>query len=206
MLAGELTLSELSPNERKYAAKNPLLKLALLRFVQAIFRTMPNTDQILDAGCGEGYIAKQLLQARPNIRIYGIDHSMRALQQAARICPSIVGSQADAIFPPFRKRAFDLVLSLEVLEHLHQPEAAIAGFKELTSRYILLSVPNEPIYRLQRALRGQDVLKIGTHPEHVNNWSLRGFRNFLLSQDLSVLRSFSPFPFSWSIVLCETRG
>ena len=192
-----------STNLRKYESKNPFKQLALDKFYQALAEMPFVAEAILDAGCGEGFGASRLQETFPDASITGIDFSFPALVHSAQIAPQREVGQADVTRLPFPEKQFDAVVSLDVLEHLPRPELAVAAYKLATRRYLLLSVPNEPIFRTVRMLEGNDILKWGDHPEHINHWNIFSFSAFLKKQGLRVIARQVPFPFVWSLVLCE---
>lgn len=194
----------LSENERKHTSKNPLRQYAIRKYFESVYELLPDSvSEILNAGCGEGYDAEKILEHRPDIRIIGVDISHSALLKSREICTSMPVLQSDVTQLPFAAKSVDMVLSLEVLEHLNEPYRAIQEYKRLSRRYILVGVPNEPIFRILRMLNGMDVSNLGNHPEHIQHWGLRGFTNFLKDNELRILGAKVPLPFIWSIVLCE---
>lgn len=192
-----------STNFKKYTSKNPLKRLALKNFYRAVMSMPIKAEMALDAGCGEGFSASRLLKAFPDIRIAGVDISPTALKYSQKHMPQMSVALANITCLPFSPEQFDLVMSLEVLEHIPQPEQAVQMYKLLSRRYLLLSVPNEPIFRMLRMIEGNDLLRGGDHPEHVNHWNLVSFPRFLEEQGLKVIERKVPFPFSWVICLCE---
>jgi 2-polyprenyl-3-methyl-5-hydroxy-6-metoxy-1,4-benzoquinol methylase len=48
------------------------------------------------------------------------------------------------------KKKYDIVMALQTLEHLSNPVKAITKMKKLSKKYIIISVPYEPIYSLFR--------------------------------------------------------
>lgn len=192
-----------STNYKKYTSKNPFKRLALKNFYQAVMSMPIEAEMALDAGCGEGFSARRLHQAIPDIRIAGVDISFAALKYSQKHMPQMAVAQADITRLPFSIEQFDLVMSLEVLEHIPQPERAVQMYKQLSRRYLLLSVPNEPIFRILRMIEGNDLLRGGDHPEHVNHWNLVSFPRFLEEQGLKIVERKVPFPFTWVICLCE---
>ena len=46
--------------------------------------------------------------------------------------------------PAFAPASFDIVTMLEVLEHLHNPQAALTAVTAIAKRFVLLSVPSVP--------------------------------------------------------------
>lgn len=192
-----------STNLRKYESKNPFKRMALEQFYQALLSMPFEAGDVLDAGCGEGFGASRLVEAFPEIQIMGVDFSESALHYSQKQLPQMPVSVSDVTRLPFSAKQFDMVVSLEVLEHLPRPGKAVQMYKQLAKRYLLLSVPNEPIFRTLRMLEGNDLLKWGDHPEHINHWNLFSFPRFLEKQGLRVVERKVPFPFTWVMCLCE---
>lgn len=192
-----------SSNEVKHRTGNPLLRFALERFFNTMTAMLPSVDSILDAGCGEGYAASRILAQHPQAKIVGVDLSFEAVQQVAAVSPETPACVADVTRLPVGANSFDMVISLEVLEHLPDPAAAIHAYRAVSRRYVFVSVPNEPLFRGLRMLRGDNLSQWGNHPEHINHWNLMTIQRFLRDNGLQVLRAASPPPFIWSMVLCE---
>lgn len=73
---------------------------------------------ILDVGCGKGYLLYELSKLLPEAKVVGLDSSAYALSQAK---PEIMGNlsmiNAQALYP-FETDYFDLVLSINTLHNL----------------------------------------------------------------------------------------
>jgi SAM-dependent methyltransferase len=192
-----------SSNLRKYQSKNAFKRIAMDFFFKTLLGLEIEAEEILDAGCGEGFAALNFLSKHPEVSYFGVDLSAEAVSAAKTIVPQMPAIVGDVTRLPFPDKQFDLVVSLEVLEHLPQPELAVEMYKRLSRRYILLSVPNEPVFRTLRMLEGSDILQWGDHPEHINHWNFISFGRFLKRQGLKVSVVRVPFPFTWVIVLCE---
>jgi 2-polyprenyl-3-methyl-5-hydroxy-6-metoxy-1,4-benzoquinol methylase len=97
--------------------------------------------EVLDVGCGEGFLAKELSES--GNRVYGID----ALA-TPRLAQSFAGyAQRDldgGLGGAFANRQFDRVLLMDVLEHLRSPETLLAEARERLRRngFLLVSLPN----------------------------------------------------------------
>ena len=99
---------------------------------------------------------------------------------------------------PFRDGAFDLVAAVESLEHMEDPEGALAEMARCARRHLLVSVPREPQWRMLNMARGAYWSALGNTPGHLNHWSRRSFVR-LLSGHGEVVELRSPFP--WTMLL-----
>ena len=109
----------------------------------------------------------------------GVDLNPESVELAARRIPSGTFQVGDLADLPFEDDSFDLVLCLEVLEHIPDPAPALAELARVSRGDIVLSVPSEPWFRLGSLARGKYLEGWGNHPEHVNHWNPRSFRDFL---------------------------
>ncbi len=96
----------------------------------------------------------------------------------------------------------DLVLALEVLEHLDEPNKALSELQRVTNKYAIISVPNEPLWRILNMARGAYWSDWGNTYGHVNNWSPRAFKK-LLETKFNIIQSSYPIP--WQIYLCKKK-
>jgi SAM-dependent methyltransferase len=177
---------------------------AIQRFHTAIREMMPSeAGRVLEVGCGEGFSAKAVLDGRANITAFGGDLSEQAVHEAAARFPPMKYNVMDATRLPFKDNAVDLVFSLEVLEHLPHADQALKEYARVSRRWLLLSVPNDAIFRALRLASGKGLTMWGDHPEHVNHWGVSGFKGFVQRHGLNIRRVTVPFPFVWTIILCE---
>lgn len=204
-MSSSTPLDSETTNKTKHQSGNPLMRMAINQFHTTVRDLLPDAQTVLEVGCGEGFSAHAALAGRTHIRSFGGDLFPSAVKEARLRFPTMRYCVLDATRLPFPDESMDAVFSLEVLEHLPDPGAAVREIMRVSRRYVLLSVPNEPIFRIQRLLSGKGILLLGDHPEHVNHWSLAGFRRFVESQNLTVLRAVSPPPFAWSVLLCQRK-
>lgn len=153
----------------------------------------------LDAGCGEGETIARLWDVLPQ-RVAAVDILEDSVAFTQRRFPSVDASVASVHELPFDDGSFDLVLCLEVLEHLERPDAALAELARVGSADVVVSVPYEPYFRIGSLLRGKHVRRLGNHPEHVNQWNRRTLGAFLRSH-LDVRDVGVAFP--WLIAHCR---
>ena len=113
----------------------------LLGFFETIAERITNDIRpasVLDAGCAMGFLVESL--RKRGVEAYGVDVSAFAIQQAH---PDIrpycqVGSIADP-FP----RKYDLIVSIEVLEHMPQADAerVVTNFCQFSQDVLFSSTP-----------------------------------------------------------------
>ena len=73
----------------------------------------------------------------------------------------------------FADGEFDLVAATEVLEHVADPQAAVAEMARVARRWLLVSVPHEPLWRALNVARGAYLRELGNTPGHLNHWTRR---------------------------------
>jgi len=89
-----------------------------------------------------------------------------------------------------------------VLEHLDRPSEALKELARVTRRWAIISVPNEPLWRVMNFARGTYLKEWGNTPGHINHWTPWGFRKFV-RQSFIVHAGRQPIP--WTMLLLEKR-
>lgn len=188
-------------NYRKYTSTNPLMRRAIARFLDDVSSIVAplGAKDVLDMGCGEGFVSCSLASQG----LVGMDISRSALGMARHHNPEAAFACGDIYGTPFKPGSFDLVVALEVLEHLKEPERALIEADRLSRRYCLFSVPREPYFRAMDLMRGKNITRLGNDAEHLHNWTYGGFVR-LISQYYDVVDVRKPFP--WTMILCEKKS
>ncbi len=97
--------------------------------------------RILDIGCGPGQFAEYLLRQCPSIEYTGVDFSGVAVEIAKKRCPSATFIKADVFRTDIlEKSEYDLILMLELLEHLENDVALLSRIP--AGRSVVFSVPD----------------------------------------------------------------
>jgi ubiquinone/menaquinone biosynthesis C-methylase UbiE len=189
---------------KKYETKNPVVKFALNKFFHGI-ETMLSTnhfDKILEVGCGNGYVTEFLKRNYPNAEIKAIDINSEKLAVAKARVHDVEFSIGDIYDIKQEDASFDLVISTQVLEHLENPVDAIKELLRVSKKHVIVSVPNEPLYRISNMARLNHLRALGNTPGHINHWSKNAFVKYV-NKICLVKKVRTPFPFT--ILLCEKR-
>lgn len=87
----------------------------------------PSTNRvILDVGCGNGYIAAELIKL--GYEVYGIDASVEGIKIANNTCPDhffVMDISQGDLPDQIKHKKFDTIISTEVIEHLYDPKSYI---------------------------------------------------------------------------------
>jgi SAM-dependent methyltransferase len=182
----------------KYASSNPVERRLMAGFFAALDACLPARapGSVLEVGIGEGEVSARVLERYLGATVTGVDLPDPALAAEWRE-RGVVALFGDIARLPFPSGAFDLVLAIEVLEHVPDPAAGLAELARVSRRDLVLSVPREPVWRVANMARGKYLSALGNTPGHVQHWSRRGFSRFVASQ-LAVTTVRSPFP--WTMV------
>jgi SAM-dependent methyltransferase len=191
----------------KYGSRNPVVRRLMGGFEGTLDELFTRADphSLLDVGCGEGVLTHQWAERLGDERrVVGIDLDDPALhaEWAKRTAPNLEYRVMKAENLPFADREFDAATAIEVLEHVPDAEHTVAEMARVAKRWLLVSVPREPLWRGLNMARGAYWKDLGNTPGHVNHWSKRSFVA-LLSRHGEVVQARSPFP--WTMLLVRLR-
>lgn len=189
-------------NHQKFINPNPLQQRMIASFQRKFLSLLGSVQpqSVLEMGCGEGFLLSSIKKRFSNIPLLGEDNLETALMAGKDLFPDLDLRQGDIYQIDQPDHSWDVVIASEVLEHLDKPEAALQEMKRVAKRYLLLSVPHEPIFRLSNLARGRNIRRLGNHPEHVNLWTRSAFVKFI-GRHAQVERVTGSFP--WTILLAR---
>jgi SAM-dependent methyltransferase len=108
-------------------------------------RWLPSdAHRVLDVGCSTGYGTAGVAVARPSSRVVGIESDPDHLAEAWTRFPWLTILEGDATTLPLADDSVDAVLLLDVVEHVAEPERALAEAHRVLrpGGVLVLSVPH----------------------------------------------------------------
>jgi SAM-dependent methyltransferase len=189
----------------KYNTRSPVQRLLIRRFMGKVidmFDATAPANSVLELGCGEGFVSGQLSARREGGTYVGVDANERDLTNLRAKFPAVEAHHGSIYDLSFLGRTFDVVVCAEVLEHLSDPDAALAQITGVRPTWVVLSVPHEPWFCLSNLARGKNITRLGNDEDHANLWGRRGFRK-LVDRHLLVERHQISYP--WQLVLARPR-
>lgn len=115
------------------------------RFKEVLKVVRPVDGYVLDVGCHGGTFTKVISGYVGGSKVYGIDISRSAIEEAKRKIPDGEFKIADATQIPFKNNFFEAVFCIEVLEHVDNPRSVIYEVKRVLKKsgYIIVLVPTD---------------------------------------------------------------
>jgi 2-polyprenyl-3-methyl-5-hydroxy-6-metoxy-1,4-benzoquinol methylase len=134
--------------------------------------------RVFDLGCGNGYQAEILRKAIPDIIVNGCDISPAAIEQASKRMDNCYTLDIDHSDLPEKGESYDLVLCIEVLEHLYDVDHALRDMHRilLPRKYILVGVPNLSFWKFRLQILVGKLPYILADPRHLHSFT----KSFLL--------------------------
>lgn len=98
-----------------------------------------NVRYVLDVGCGDGYlcsILKEKIEA-----VSGVDISKTRIKRAKKRFEGIDFKVGDATALPYKANSFDLVIGVEVLEHVPNLKKSVKEMTRVSRKFVAFTVP-----------------------------------------------------------------
>jgi len=169
----------------KYNTKNPIERMLMRNFfkrVEVLMRLTGVKDgtPILEAGCGEGHFTEFIRECFPSSPINAFDISDEIVEVARDSKLKNVDFHIGDIYNiDAASGSYELICVSEVLEHVEHPVRALKELERVSGKYLLVTVPNEPLWRILNMCRGAYLKDFGNTPGHIQHWSKRQFIKML---------------------------
>ena len=108
-------IAEVEPRSFWFRARNRLI-------VSTVRRHSPRARDLLEVGCGTGFVLAALRDAFPGLRLVGAELFAEGLAVARRRLPDVELAELDAT-----RLSYDVVGAFDVLEHIDDDVGALRG-------------------------------------------------------------------------------
>jgi ubiquinone/menaquinone biosynthesis C-methylase UbiE len=157
--------------------------------------------KVLDVGCGSGVFLEAASLSSRNVQYCGLDYDHRLLQEASErtsLCEFYQGSAEDL---PFEKESFDVIVSLQNIEHLYNPEKFISECSRVLKKngYVILATPN-PSGLAARFLKEKWNSSLSQMPDHVSVKSPQEWKKLFEQYSFEVVTEGTTFFTGFGIV------
>ena len=101
---------------------------------------------ILEIGCSSGYLLKNIKNKLPDAYLVGADIVSEPLQKLGYMIPDVPLVQMDILNCPFKEEQFDVVIALNVLEHIKDDRLAMKNIYRMLkpNGIVIVEVPAGP--------------------------------------------------------------
>ena len=99
-----------------------------------------DTHNLLDVGCGNGFFLRQVKKKFPKLELFGSD----IMDKGESRDYNFILSQIEHL--PFEDKSIDVVTCAHTLEHILNPQKAIAELKRVARKQVIIVVPCQRYY------------------------------------------------------------
>jgi SAM-dependent methyltransferase len=92
---------------------------------------IPDGGRVLDVGCGDGLISREIMNRRPDLEIEGVDVMLRPVTH-------IPATTFDGNVLPFADDSFDYVTIVDVLHHTTDPVIMLAESRRVARKGVVI--------------------------------------------------------------------
>jgi SAM-dependent methyltransferase len=145
-------------------------------------------ESVLDFGCGPGHLIEHLLKIVGRGKVFGIDYSKEAVEQVnhnfSKHKSFAKAVWADSMPSSFADNSMDMVISIEVIEHLDDKQLE-GVFKEIyrilkPGGFVIITTPNEEDLQANKTIC-PECGSIFHRWQHVRTWSAESLEAYLSS-------------------------
>lgn len=188
----------------KYEANNPISNFLVDNYFKSVHRLIDKiqVSSAHEIGVGEGYSCQKIKKQFK--RFSASEFVNKLVKNAKKKNPDIKIYQESVYDIKLDNNNVDLIILLEVLEHLDYPKMALKEIKRVTKNYLIIGVPREPMWRILNMCRLKYLNSLGNTPGHFNHWSKKSFIKYIELNFGEVIAVENPIP--WTIILAKKRN
>ncbi len=187
----------------EYNSRNLITKKLINNFYSKlgkILNTFACDEKVLEVGCGAGESSRKIRESikKNCFEVSDYDERYVKLLKSENLDFEVT---VESVYSLKRKdKEFDRVIMLEVLEHLENIDLALEELFRVAKKSVIISVPNEPLWRILNMFRFKYLLHLGNTPGHINHFSEKSLKR-IISKYGKVNKIYKPLP--WIIFECK---
>ncbi len=202
--------TEISGNfYNKYESRNPIEKKLMKGFFDTaaflISKAEVNSlDKVLETGCGEGHFSDFLRSCVKDSPIDAFDIAPECIDKAkSNYSERSINFYVNNVYDPgIEENSYSLVCASEMLEHVENPVLALKSIEKISSKYVFLSVPNEPLWCFLNMCRFKYLKRLGNTPGHIQHWNQTKFLK-MVEQNTHLKCLYAKKSLPWLLFLFE---
>lgn len=191
----------------EYSSSNVVVRRLIENYynkIQNIIKTYFIKDmRVLEVGCGAAESSDRIFKMLDGNHFEISDYDVRYFNKV-REFKKHLNITLETVYALKRAdNSFDAVFLLEVLEHLENYKLALQELFRVSRTYVIIAVPNEPLWRFLNLVRLKYLKDWGNTPGHINHWSVTSLAR-LISNYGEVIKIYRPLP--WIILLAKKNS
>lgn len=168
-----------------------------------IIKTFESDSRILEVGCGAGESSRNIISLLKGQYFEASDYDRRYVEKLQSMGLNYRITVESAYSLNRKDNEFDHIIMTEVLEHLEDYRLALKELFRVARKSVVISVPNEPLWRILNMARFKYLKDFGNTPGHLNHFSKKSLTTELEKFGM-IKKIFTPIP--WIMIECQKRG
>ena len=163
---------------------------------QIISELIANNKRVLDVGCGDGTLMKNLKDTK-NVDVRGLEISKNNIQTCIAKGLSVVEGNAEIDLHQFPNLSFDYVILSQTLQAFYNPEKVMDDLLRVAKKAII-TIPNFGYWKVRLHLFLKGTMPVTKHlPDEWYNTpnlhmcTIKDFVNFINSRNFKIFKSLA---------------
>lgn len=164
--------------------------------IEILKEHIPNPENLIDIGCGNGVALENYYQHNPKVKLYGIDPSKEGIRLAQKRVPSGIFTTEEEFIDI---KQFDVVVCLGVAEHVEDLENFLKYLKSMTKNggFCYFEVPHNLVYS-----KGPETYRRLTVGSKQIEWHfpLEKWEKLLLTAGFEIVNHYKGLNVTWEFI------